>query len=231
METVAIIGTGRMGSLIARKIYSHYNMILIDKDLRQCGLLAKETAGLATSEYSALSLSDYIIIALPATVIPEVIQKIKSFVVKEHILINISTDTEKPVFESLKGLCKLTSAKIIGHAQHMATTDELPLIIIDGEDPDTSNKTANIFAKLGTVCFGDEKTVKNINNIASEEGIKAALSIKKRLEETDVPSEYISFAIRNVACGTMNAYALGDGGPFAQKIIKKLKKSGKTDSL
>lgn len=230
METVAIIGTGRMGSLITRKIYPHYNMILIDKDLRQCGLLAKEVGGLATSEYSILSLSDYIITALPAAVIPQVVEKIKSFIVKEHILINISTDTEKPVFEPLKGLCKLSSAKIIGHAQHMAATGELPLIIIDGEDSDTCNKTASIFAKMGTVCFGDEKTVKKINNIASEEGIKAALSIKKRLEEIDVPPEYIGFAIRNVACGTMSAYALGDGGPFVQKIIEKLKKSEKTDS-
>jgi 3-hydroxyisobutyrate dehydrogenase-like beta-hydroxyacid dehydrogenase len=230
METVAIIGTGRMGSLIAHKICSQYNVILIDKDLRKCGSLAKKIDGLATSEYSMLTLSDYIITALPATVIPEAVKEIKSFVKREHILINISTDTEKSVFKPLKGLCKLVSAKIIGHAQHIGTTGELPLIIVDGDDGDTCNKTAEIFAKMGTVCFGDEKTVKIINNIASEEGIKAALSITKRLEEIDIPSEYISFAIRNVACGTMNAYALGDGGPFVQKIIGKIKKGNQTDS-
>lgn len=230
METVAIIGTGRMGSLIARKICSHYNMILIDKDLRQCGLLAKEIGGLATSEYSILSLSDYIITALPAAVFPKVVKEIKSFIASKHILINISTDTEKTVFEPVKDLCKLASAKIIGHAQHIGTTGELPLIIVDGEDIDTCSKTAKIFANLGAVCFGDENTVKKINNIASEEGIKAALSIIRRLEEIDVPSEYFSFAIRNVACGTMNAYALGDGGPFVQKIIKKIQEDKKTDS-
>ena len=222
METVAIIGTGRMGSLIAHKICSRYNVILIDKDLRKCGLLAKEVSGLATSEYSMLPLSDYIITALPATVIPEVIKELKLFVKREHILINISTDTDKSVFEPLNGLCRLVSAKVIGHAQYIGNTDELPLIIIDGDDTDTCNKTARIFAKMGVIRFGDEKTVTIINNIASEEGIKAALSITKRLEEINIPSEYISFAIRNVACGTMNAYALGDGGPFVQKIIKKI---------
>lgn len=222
METVAIIGTGRMGSLIARKIHSQYNMILVDKDLRKCGLLAKEISGLATDDYSLLSLSDYIVIALPADIIPKTIAELKT-ISQHQILINISTDTEKTVFEPLKGLCKLASAKIIGHAQHITATGELPLILIDSEDIFTRNKTAKIFSHVGTVCFGDEKIVKKINNIASEEGIKAALSIKKRLEQINVPPEYISFAIRNVACGTMNAFALGKGGPFVQKLIQKLK--------
>ncbi|NLU09856.1 MAG: NAD(P)-binding domain-containing protein [Tepidanaerobacter acetatoxydans] len=230
METVAIIGTGRMGSLIARKISPNYNMVLVDKNLRQCGSLAKEVNGLATSEYSMLSCSNYIIVALPANVIPEILKEIKPFIAKEQILINISTDTEKSVFEPIKSLCKLASAKIIGHAQHMAATGELPLILIDGDDLDTCNKVAEIFSKIGCICYGDENIVKKVNNIASEEGIKAALNIKKRLEEINMPLEYLSFAIRNVACGTMNAYALGDMGSFAQKIIDKLKITERTDS-
>lgn len=222
METVAIIGTGRMGSFIARKVRSQYNIVLIDKDLRKCGLLAKEISAIATDDYSLLTLSDCIIMALPADTIPQVVPEMKSHL-EQQVLINVSTNTEKTVFEPLKDLCKLVSAKIIGHAQYMATTGELPLIIIDSEDISTRNKVAKIFSQLGTVCFGDENLVKNINNIASEEGIKAALNIKKRLEEINVPPEYISFAIRNVACGTMSAFALGEGGPFAQKLIQKLK--------
>ncbi|NLZ54973.1 MAG: NAD(P)-binding domain-containing protein [Thermoanaerobacteraceae bacterium] len=230
METVAIIGAGRMGSLLARKLQSHYNLILIDKDLRKCGLLAKEVSALATSDYSLLSNSDYIITALPANVFQNVVTELKNYVAQHHILINISTDTEKEEFEPLKGLCKIATAKIIGHAKHMAATDELPLVLIDGEDFSVRSKVASIFSKLGAVCFGDEKIVKKVNNIASEEGIKAALDIKKRLEEANVPSEYISFAIRNVACGTMSAFAVGEAGPFVQKIIQRLKQEQKTDS-
>lgn len=231
METVAIIGTGRMGSLIARKLQSQYNLILIDKDLRKCGLLAKEVSALATSDYSLLSNSDYIITALPAQVFSEAVAELKNYVAQHQILINISTDTEKVEFEPLKGLCKLASAKIIGHANYMVATNELPLILIDGEDLAVRSKIAKIFSKLGTVCFGDEKIVKKVNNIASEEGIKAALNIKKRLEKANVPAEYIPFAIRNVACGTMSTYALGEGGPFVQKIIQKLSEEEKTDSI
>lgn len=223
MENVAIIGIGRMGSLIAKKLYSYYHMILIDKNLRQCGLLAKELGGMATSEFSILPIVNYVIIALPAGIIPEVVREIKPFLKPEHIIINISTDTEKAVFEPLKGLCKLATAKIIGHARQIGA-GELPLIVVDADDPNTRNKTANIFANVGAVCFGNENLVRKINNVASEEGIKAALNIEKKLESMGIPSEYFSFAIRNVACGTMNAYVLGDAGHFVEKIIKKLKK-------
>lgn len=223
METVSIIGVGRMGSLLAHKISYDYNLILIDKDLRKCGLLAQEIGALATGEYSMLKLSDYIITALPAGIIPNVLEDIKPYLSENQILINISTDTEKDAFKPVKGLCKLASAKIIGHALNIAATGELPLVLIDADDESARQKTAEIFAHLGCTCYGSEKTVKLINNIASEEGIKAALAIEARLKELNVPPEYISFAIRNVACGTMNAYALGEAGPFVQKIIERLK--------
>lgn len=223
METVSIIGVGRMGSLLAHKISYDYNLILIDKDLRKCGLLAQEIGALATGEYSMLKLSDYIITALPAGIIPNVLEDIKPYLSENQILINISTDTEKDTFKSIQGLCKLASAKIIGHALNIAATGELPLVLIDADDESARQKTAEIFAHLGCICYGSEKTVKLINNIASEEGIKAALTIEARLKELNIPPEYISFAIRNVACGTMNAYALGEAGPFVQKIIEKFK--------
>lgn len=223
METVSIIGVGRMGSLLAHKISYDYNLILIDKDLRKCGLLAQEIGALATGEYSMLKLSDYIITALPASIIPNVLEDIKPYLSENQILINISTDTEKDTFKPIQGLCKLASAKIIGHALNIATTGELPLVLIDADDENVRQKTAEIFAHLGCTCYGSEKTVKLINNIASEEGIKAALTIEACLKELNIPPEYISFAIRNVACGTMNAYALGEAGPFVQKIIEKLK--------
>jgi hypothetical protein len=94
--------------------------------------------------------------------------------------------------------------------------------MIDGENEKARNKTAEIFGNIGAVKFGPEKIVAEINYIASEEGIKAAYNIQNRLKQLNIPEEYMSFAIRNVACGTMNAYALGDAGPFAREIIKKL---------
>jgi len=224
LETVAVIGTGRMGSLLSGKLSDKYKLILIDKDLRRCGLLAAKLAAQGTTEYSLIDDADFIIVALPASIIPGAINEIRPFLKKEHILINISTDTGMEIFASLKDQCKLVSAKIIGHALQIGF-GELPLVLIDGEDEKACKKTAQIFGNIGPVRFGPEKTVMEINHIASEEGIKAAYNIQNRLKQLNIPEEYVSFAIRNVACGTMNAYAVGDAGPFAQEIIKKIQPS------
>lgn len=226
MEKIAIIGAGRMGGLLSRKLTSYYDIILVEKDLRQGGLLAKEIDGIATSEYSILSEVDYIITALPAGVIPNIVDELEKYIRKDHILINISTNTSMTVFDQLKGKCNLASAKIIGHARQIGA-NELPLILINSDDLDIKNKVALIFGRVGSVCFGDEQLVSKINNIASEEGVRAAISIRQKLEDLKVPDEYISFAIRNVACGTMNAYVLGDAGHFVQKIIQKMKNEDK----
>lgn len=221
MEKISIIGAGRMGSLLAKKFSNKYDLILIDRDLRKCGLLASRIGAKSTTEYSLITDVDFIIAALPAAAIPAFISEIKPFLKKEHILINISTDTPMEVFNPLRDCCKLVSAKIIGHAVQI-NFGEPPLIIIDGEDEKACKKTAEIFGNLGPVKFDSERIAKEINHIASEEGIKAAYNIKTRMKKYGLPEEYISFAVRNVACGTMNAYIVGDAGPFAQEIIANL---------
>lgn len=228
METIAIIGAGRMGSLLARKLAKYYELIIINRNLQKCGLLSKEIGAIATREYSLIKEADYIITAVPDSVIPEIIENISPFLKNSHIVINVSTDTEKGVFNSIVNKCCIVSAKIIGNVVQISK-GEMPLIIIDGEDKDSKQKVAMIFGKVGTVIYDNENIVKAVNSIASEEGIKAAYNIKKRFEELKIPVEYLSFAIGNVACGTMNAFVAGDLGPFAKKIINKLN-NDKTDS-
>lgn len=222
MATIAIIGTGRMGSLIARKLSQNYNLILIDTNLRCCGELARELGAIGTGELSLIKQADFVITALSHKVMPKVVQDLSNYIAPNQVVINISTDTEIDTFEPIKGKCILAHAKIIGHAKEI-TAGELPVILVGSDKEDVKEKVAEIFSNMGVVCFGDEKLVKMVNKIASEEGVKAAFALKERLEELGVPKEYISFAIRNVASGVMNAYALGDAGPFVQEIIAKIK--------
>ena len=226
MDKVAIIGAGRMGGILSKKLAPYYDLILVIRSLRKGGLLAMELGGIATSEYSILAKANYIITALPAGVIPNVLDKISQFLRKDQILINISTNTERHVFKTLEGKCHIASAKIIGESNQI-DLGELPLILVDGDDEKVKNEVASVFGHIGIVCFGDEKLVSKINKIASEQGIRAALEKKQQLEELNVPEEYISFAIRNVAAGTMNAFALGDESDFVKEIVEKIKSEKK----
>lgn len=218
---IAIIGTGRMGSLISRKLSRNYDLILIDKDLRSCGDLARELGAVGTGEYRLIENANYIITALSHTVMPKAVEELSQYISPHQVVINISTDNEIDTFDSIKGKCILAHAKIIGHAKEIGS-GELPVILVGSDDKEVQNKVAEIFSNMGSTCFGDEKTVKTVNKIASEEGIKAAFALKERLRELNIPDEYISFAIRNVASGVMKAYALGDAGPFVKEIVAKL---------
>lgn len=226
MATIAVIGTGRMGGLISRKLSGSHDLILIDMNLRSCGELAKELGALGTREYSLIDKADFIITALSHLVMPQAVEELSKYIKPNQVVINVSTDNEMDTFEPIKDKCILAYAKIIGHAKEIGL-GELPAILVGSDNDEVKQKVAGIFSRMGVVCFGDEKTVKTVNKIASEEGVKAAFLLQQRLEELNIPKEYISFAIRNVASGVMNAYALGEAGPFVENIISKIKLNGK----
>lgn len=225
METIAIIGTGRMGSLIARKIKDKYRILLVDKDIRRCGNLAKDIHSIATGNLEVIKDADYIILALPDRVIRDILPNINSFLKGHQIVINISTSTmKKDLLDKINYRQNLISVKIIGHYEEI-NLGEIPLIIIEETAKDEIKaKMIEIFSNIGIVLFGNEEDVEKVNTIAGEEAIKAAINIKSRLMEQNIKQEYWSVAIRNVASGTMKAFASGDIGPFAKRVVEELEK-------
>jgi pyrroline-5-carboxylate reductase len=225
METIAIVGTGRMGSLIARKIKDKYRILLVDKDIRRCGNLAKDIHSIATGNLEVVKDADYIILALPDRVIRDILPNINSFLKGHQIVINISTSTmKKDLLDKISYRQNLISVKIIGHYEEI-NLGEIPLIIIEETAKDEiKTKMIEIFSNIGIVLFGNEEDVEKVNTIAGEEAIKAAINIKNRLMEQNIKQEYWSIAIRNVASGTMKAFSSGDIGPFAKRVVEELEK-------
>src|SRR5690606_700017 len=133
--------------------------------------------------------ADFIITALSHKVMPKVVEELSKYVAQDQVVVNISTDTEIDTFEPIKDKCILAHAKIIGHAKEISA-GELPAILVGSDDEEAKYKVAKIFSNMGVVCFGDEKMVKMVNKIASEEGVKAAYALKERLESLGVPKEY-----------------------------------------
>jgi len=228
LKTVSVVGCGRMGSFLAEKFNSNYELIVVDKNLNVATHLSDKLKCLGSNSYDVLDKADIIVLALPTEVMVEAVKQITQKLTKSPVLVNIATtasDTElEKTFNNKKNI-NLISAKIIGHAGEMRK-GERPIIIIDGsKDSKTKLEAAELFSKVGTVVFGDVQQVALINTVSSEEGIKTALRIKERLLKQNIPEELIDFAIRNVAAGTMKAFTEGDIGPFAQKIIEAFNKS------
>jgi len=226
LKTVSVVGCGRMGSFLAERFNSDYELIVVDKNLNAATRLSNKLKCLGSNSYDVLDDADIIVLALPTEVMVEAVKQIIQKLTKSPVVVNIATtasDTE--IEKTLKKNINLISAKIIGHAAEMRK-GERPIIIIDeSKDLKTKLEVARLFSKVGTVVFGNVQQVALINTVSSEEGIKTALRIKERLLKQNVPEQLIDFAIRNVAAGTMKAFTEGNIGPFAQKIIEEFNKN------
>ncbi|MDK2835380.1 MAG: hypothetical protein PWP21_157 [Thermosediminibacterales bacterium] len=226
IEKIAIVGAGRMGRILIDKLTSWFDLLVIDKDYKKLELVNKEYNIKTTDNLNAVSLADLIILALPGDAVQPVIELMNNYIRDNQIIVNIATNvTLEMISQKLKSN-KLVSAKIIGHF-HEIKSGEIPIVVLDNVLPYSDLKRIesllSVFSKIGITVFGNEKMVKKINTIASEEGIRAAFYIKEKLKKEGIPEDLIRFAIRNVASGTMKAFASGDIGPFAQKIIQKIK--------
>ncbi|MFZ5943220.1 MAG: pyrroline-5-carboxylate reductase family protein [Bacillota bacterium] len=222
-NTIAIIGCGRMGSFLAGKLSDPYQVYVYDQNPRYAENLA-ETCGVKAVAKEELNMAEVVILALATDILPNALLELEKLLKNDAVIVNIATTLGHDQLQT--GLNKV-SAKIIGHYKEMSA-GEKPVIIIEGTDQAGVNLVADVFSHIGTVVKGQSDMVTKINTISSQFGIVAALEIKKVLGEMQLSEEIIIAAIRNVAAGTMKAFAVGDVGPFAQKIAEEFEKENNT---
>ena len=76
--------------------------------------------------------------------------------------------------------------------------------------------------QIKNVVIGDSDLVEKINSIALEEGIKAAVEVRKKLENLLIPEEWVTTAIRTCTTGGIKSYLEDDLGHFGEKVVEKL---------
>ncbi|MGI6226232.1 MAG: pyrroline-5-carboxylate reductase family protein [Peptococcales bacterium] len=215
---ILIIGSGRMGSFLAKKLSGFFQVYVYDKNYQKAEALA-QASGAQALKKSELAVAQLVILALASESIPQAIVELESFLSPDAVLVNIATTFPH---SNLSTKLRKVSAKIVGHAKEMAL-GETPVIIMEGNESDAREMVRHVFGKIGTVTDGQTDLVSKINTISSRQGIIAALEIKKALAKLEIKDEAITqAAIRIVAAGTMKAYAVGEAGPFVQAIIKEV---------
>lgn len=222
---ILIVGSGRMGSFLAKKLSSSYQVSVYDKSYEKAEALSKNCDVFAVKK-TELNQAQLVILALASEVIPQAIEELESFLNPSAVIVNIATTFPH---RNLSAKLEKVSAKIIGHAKEMAK-GEKPVIIMEGNSQNAKEMVRGVFQNIGTVIEGSTDMVSKINTIASKQGVIAALEIKKALGEMELDDEIITAAIRIVGAGTMKAFALGDIGPFVQAIVREYERdSGRVE--
>jgi len=220
--TAAVIGAGRLGSVVARRLPEDTAVIIFDGQPDKGSQLAETVGGAFTPVLAGVAKADLIIIALPAPAVTETVESLLELAKPGAVILNMATSaTMTPALRQRNPAVTLLDAKIIGQAKAI-DEGEPGIIVVDGADRPTFELVQQQLQGFCQVESGDASLVEPISYIASVEGIKAALAVRRQLRELQVPEAWIKVAVCNCCAGTMQAFANDDIGPFSQKIVRDL---------
>ncbi|BDG60888.1 pyrroline-5-carboxylate reductase family protein [Caldinitratiruptor microaerophilus] len=219
---VAIVGAGRMGSLLAARLPGSFRKVIIARRRARAVQLADEVGGVASDQLSAVRGCHVVLLAIPGPEIPNVLSDLAPHLDRDAIVVNMATDVPtEELAESFPDL-RIVAAKVIGHAREMAHGSP-GIVVLDRVNPEEEELLASILGGLGPVIRDSEEKVRLANTAVAEEMVKAELSLRRRLEELGLEPELIRVAIKTTAPGVMRSLSDGDAGPFVQDVIRRLR--------
>lgn len=220
---VGLVGVGRMGEVLARKLAGHVNLYLLDRDLCRIQQLAAELNVSVANNLAEIAQLGRVILAVPDR---EVISCIKDFneMKQPLVVINVATNVAQRVLNEIAAShIKCIGVKLIAHAGEMALGLE-PVIIVNERPPELVNEAVALFQPVGKVVVGRADVVSSVNIAAAEAALAAAVQIEENLHLQGITDPVIiKSAIRQVAAGILKAYANNDLGPFARDVVQALK--------
>ena len=225
--TVAVIGSGRMGTFLGNQLPNGVKKILIDKDEAKARALASKTGGLWSISMEAAKDADVIAIVLPAGLVNDATRELVSIAKDGSVIINMATAdlVEEKIIKANPAL-HFVDAKIIGNAKVMALG--FPSCVMVGTDnEEIFQKIRYILPGYTNVLMGDPGLVPIINTIGSTEAIRAALAVRNQLKELHLPGDLEDTVIHTVCAGTMIAYVQNDLGQFGLELVEIIRREGK----
>ena len=221
---MAVVGAGRMGSVVAGQLPKRTKKIIIDIDPEKASRLAETVEGVPSDSLESANRADLAAVVLPTPVVNETVEKLLNVVQRGTIILNMATTAHiDPAILKNKKEIWIVDAKIIGHAMSISR-GEPGIVVVDCDDASRFDLIREQLPGFHKVVRGDAGLVEKINKIGSTEGIKAAVKVRKKLSELDVPEEWMHVAIRTVCAGTMKSFTENDLGHFALELVKKIEK-------
>lgn len=225
VHSVAVIGAGRMGTLIASMLPAEVRKIVIDKDRDKARAVAEQVEAEYSDKIEAAAAADMIMLVLPAAAIQEMVAELLGVVKDGTTILNMATTAQVEPATALNNRnIAVIDTKIIGHAKEIFR-GEPAIIVVNTADEARFAAIANVLKNFYKVVQGNSSLVETINSLASSEGIKTAVAIRKKLQNLNIDNDWITVAIRTVCAGTMKAFTEDDLGHFARELVKKLEQA------
>lgn len=219
---VAVIGAGRMGSIVGKQLPNDVEKLVIDTDEIKAKALAEEIGGTYALTLDAAKDADIIDVVLPTPAVNPVMSQLADIAKDGAILMNMATAAF--IDEAVRAKnpkIHIVDTKIIGHAMSMSQGSPC-FVVVNTQDQGVFEKIQYILPGYKKVVKGNSDVVSEINSIGSGEGIRAAVKVRKMLKKYNIPKDWEDIVIYTVCAGTMRSYVENDLGHFARELADKL---------
>lgn len=219
---IGVIGTGRMGRILAERMAAGHEVRLYDVDPDTAKMVA---ASLQLEALPSMVGTDVDVLVLA---VPEVEVKNCMKMLLKHetsaMIFSVATNISREMLADMSGgKLRCLNVKIIGHAGEMSRGAR-PVAVVDQGTLELVEVAMQIFGLVGSVVKGDADMVKQINLIATQEALRAAVAIEKGLSAAGITDPaMICGALSQVAPGVLKAFAEDDLGPFAKGVVYSLR--------
>ena len=222
---VGIIGVGRLGQAVARRLAPNVNLLLADKVTARANKLASELTAKAKTVKEAFLKSDVLLLLLSPSDICPLVKKYSKTMKSNALLVNMATSlaTEEVRKEIEREDIRVAGAKLIGQAYAILKGYQAIFILSTG-DPCVVDLLEYLFSPIGKIIVGDEMLAGRINTEATRFGLRLAIDLRKQLEKICSSKEIIDIAIKTVAVGTIQDYPPNEPNHYIDERRKELLK-------
>ena len=223
---VGVLGCGKMGSVVAKKLPDDVNKIIVDRNQEKLEALSKSIDCKYSTSIDILADADIVAVILPESEVNKNVESICEIAKDKAIILNMSTngavdDLIKQKYKSIN----IVETKIIGQSSMIEKFKAPSAIVIGSEDEDIVEKIKYIFKDFSYVESGDVEKVPLAVQTATRQAIVTCMDLKEKLNALDVDTYWQEALFKCVLNGTIGSFMDDTLGPFARKIVKEIEDS------
>ena len=208
---ITIVGSGRMGKILAAALVSRHEVALYDADRESAASVAGslKLRALATM---AEAVADAVVLAVPDKAVASCVAELAR-TGRAWNVFSVATNISREMLAGMAGGgVRLLNVKIIGHAGEMSRGSR-PVLVIDRGEADLVELARQVFAPVGALVVGAADQVQRINSVATAEALRAAVAVESGCRRKESPIRHWSGAHwprwRREFCGPMRKMTWG----------------------
>ncbi|MBV6702051.1 NAD(P)-binding domain-containing protein [Kitasatospora aureofaciens] len=218
--TVAVVGLGRLGSVLADRLAERFTVLLHDADPKVARQVAADLSLPDMEPRELLAAADTVLLCVPPQDTARALRRLAALagqLGRRPLFVNLATSV--PTHElpevglevvGLKPVCQFT-AVALGLKTVLVTSAPRRITLL-----------RTLAADLGEVVLGPEEVVGPANRAATKAALRACADLATELTGRGLPAEMVQAAIRNVLVGTALDYPPADTNPYTRSVLDEL---------